>query len=695
MVCSGVGYKNHFGLVRLNRGLSYGNDRPVASMSAQPPTHDPGRVLACPGEVTLLESGLPFRELSLVVDADRRATDPVYTAHRWWARRPPALMRGLLLAAALPADCSPDTLWEAFASTAMPLAGLRVHDPFVGGGSTLVEAGRLGATVSGSDIDPLAVEIVRHALHPASAEEVRAATETLLTHLRRRVGHLYPGKDDGTPVHYFWLHEVTCPSCSARDLLYRNLVLARDTGQPGAVVRDAPLTVFCPIDLTIHHLNDPDRVELRHCGRRLPLGDGTFHGGKYTCPECGSKWTHRDLKTGLAPRRLLAIEETVPGGRRCLRTPRPSDLAAVATAERLIRRRTDIDLPRGQLCTDRQDLRPLSYGINAPIELFSDRQLVVLGTAMAWLRNAELSSAARRAVTLGLSNTLTTNNKLCGYATDYGRLAPLFSVRGYPLPALPVELNPLHPKGGRGTIRHCLERVARSADSTVRRHSWSARSKAPEPIQMTFSRLPEPDRVICTSASNAAEVDGDDEVDLCVFDPPYFDYIAYSELSEFYRCWLETPVASGTPLLPHGDDPAERFGLDLATCLRTTLRQLAPGRPLAFTYHSANTEAWRAVGIALDDAKLAVTALWPVRSDGHMGHHSHPGNCEWDLVIVCRRLVETRPAGLNAQVQDWVVAAKPLSIGEADRTSMSLAIATAAPRFAHPERTRLTEGAES
>jgi adenine-specific DNA methylase len=201
--------------------------------------------------------------------------------------------------------------------------------------------------------------------------------------------------------------------------------------------------------------------------------------------------------------------------------------------------------------------------------------------------------------------------------------------------------------------------------------------------------------VICASGAAETETSEDDEVDLCVFDPPYFDYIAYSELSEFYRCWLETAEPTGTPLLPHGEDPAERFGLDLATCLRATLRTLAPGRPLAFTYHSANAEAWRAIGIALDDAKLAVTAVWPVRSDGHMGHHSHPGNCEWDLVIVCRRLVETRPERLRAQVQDWVMTAKPLSVGEADRTSMSLAIATAAPRFAEPERTSLTEGAQS
>lgn len=57
-----------------------------------------------PGDPTLLERGFPFREVSLVIKADRRANDPVYGAHRWWARRPPALLRAILLAAAQPHD---------------------------------------------------------------------------------------------------------------------------------------------------------------------------------------------------------------------------------------------------------------------------------------------------------------------------------------------------------------------------------------------------------------------------------------------------------------------------------------------------------------------------------------------------------------------------------------------------------------
>jgi hypothetical protein len=113
---------------------------------------------------TLLERGLPFRELSLIARADRRAVDPVYATHRWWARRPPGVIRGLLLASVLPANTKPAAYWERFASPATHLAGVRVHDMFAGGGAMLVEAARLGATPSGTDVDPLAVEIIRHEL---------------------------------------------------------------------------------------------------------------------------------------------------------------------------------------------------------------------------------------------------------------------------------------------------------------------------------------------------------------------------------------------------------------------------------------------------------------------------------------------------------------------------------------------------
>lgn len=637
------------------------------------------------GEATLLERGFPFREVSLVAKADRRANDPIYGAHRWWARRPPALLRALLLAARVPGDVSADEFWRMYSSPLPHLDGWRVHDPFIGGGSTLVEAARLGAEVSGSDVDPLAVTIVRYELDPAPAEAIREAGERLIAHLRATCGDLYPSRH-GQPLHYFWLHEVTCPGCSQMGLLYRDLVIARDRRKPGAVVRDQPLVVFDPSDLSIIELNHADRVEIRRQGRRRRIDKGTFRKNRYWCPACGLASTHKQLATGMAPRRMLAVESTSAEHRRVIRPPSSADTRAVHRAETwLVENSASLLLPEGQFAVDRHDDRPRSFGMTAAVDLFTARQRAVFGTAFAWLRDADLAANVRAGLRLGLSNALATNNKLCSYAYDYGRLSALFSVRGYSLPALPVELNPLHESAGRGTLRQCIERVARAGSTPPRRHVWSTETKRPEAqilgvaikantvgVRLGSATEP-PSSKVCVA-------------DLGVFDPPYYDYIAYNELSEFYRHWLDLPEPPATPLMPDGADPAEGFGLQLGAAVRATFARLAPGRPIAFTYHSTSPDAWRAIGIALDEAKARVTGLFPVYSDGHMGHHSHPGNCEWDLVVVCRRLSETVSTELTVEVDRWARQAKPLTIGDADRASMNLAISIVAPRFGEPSK---------
>ncbi|MDP9404764.1 MAG: DUF1156 domain-containing protein [Actinomycetota bacterium] len=633
------------------------------------------------GEQTLLEAAFPFVAVSQVINADRRAQDPVYGAHRWWARRPAALLRAVLLAAVLPADATEEEFWQRYASDAKPLDGLRVHDPFVGGGSTVVEGARLGARVSGGDVDPLAVELVRYELSPAPADAVRAAGKELLSHLRGELAELYPAPRRGDPLHYFWLHEVTCPSCGCAGLLYRDLVLARDRGKVGAVVRDAPLVVFCPGDMTVHELNRADRVLLRHNGTAWRINEGTFRGQRYRCPQCGHASSHKELATGVARRVLAAVEHTVTGGRRRIMEPAKTDLSAMgAAAVWLQQNASSVMLPKMKLNPVRHDERPRTFGFDAVRELFTERQLAVFGSAFQWLTSADLSPSVRAGLRVALSNALATNNKLCSYAYDYGRLSALFSVRGYSLPTLSVELNPLHANGGRGTINNCIERVARTSTAKVRRYTWSSAEKKAQAVELDMPTQANAADVVCRDAA-AAPSPGEPRADVCFFDPPYFDYIAYSELSEFYRAWLGLSLADAEPLHPRGEDPGQDFGLKLGVALRWALARLAPGRPIAFTYHSTNPEAWRAVGIALDEAKLRVTALWPVRSDGHMGHHSHPGNCEWDVVVVCRRVAETMPASKAFDLDGWEQAARPLVVGDADRASIGHALEMVASRL--------------
>lgn len=643
-------------------------------------------------ELTLLEHRFPFRELSLIAKADQRATDPVYAAHRWWARRPPSVMRGLILAAAMPSNVSVASFWRDFQSAGHSLAGGSVLDPFLGGGTTAVEAARLGATPHGYDVDPLSVLIVRHELEPADPRELETAAEQLLVHLREKVGDLYQSASTSAePLHFFYLHVVTCPACHTEAPLYRSLVIARDAGKPGAVIRDAPVTAFCPDCFSIKQLKKLGQKAFRCCERLHRLDDSTYSGGRFRCGHCGAASQHGELKTGRAQRRLLAVEETADDQYRNIRAPTRGDrdrehLATV----RLRLERDELALPSTPFVTDRHDARPVSFGATTPVDLFSDRQLLTFGRAFRWARNTPLTEETRNALLLSLSNALTTNNKLCGYATDYGRLAPLFSVRSYSLPLLPVELNPLHQRAGRGTLAKAFARTVESASLSVRRYVWSTSARRAVAKTFAFAPIRDSSHVACASAeSPPAHLHSG--VDLCIFDPPYFDFISYSELSEFYRAWLSADTLGGIPLLPGDAQPVSSFGLRFAKALQSALSRLDAGRPLAFTYHSGKREAWDAIGLALDNAGLMVTALWPVRSDGHMGHHTDEGNCEWDAIVVCRRQSECTRVTLHASVSKWKSDVKPLAIRKADVAALDLALQMARPRFGRPS-TLVSEG---
>ena len=68
---------------------------------------------------------------------------PVIAVHKWFARRPGTLFRGLLLSEFLEGP-----LREAF-YRANQFPGLQVADPFMGGGTPLLEANRLGCNIIG------------------------------------------------------------------------------------------------------------------------------------------------------------------------------------------------------------------------------------------------------------------------------------------------------------------------------------------------------------------------------------------------------------------------------------------------------------------------------------------------------------------------------------------------------------------
>jgi len=80
---------------------------------------------------------------------------PIIGVHKWFARRPGTLFRGLVLS-----EFSDEPLAKTY-FRANDFTGRVIADPFVGGGTPLIEANRVGCDVIGFDINPMATWIVQ------------------------------------------------------------------------------------------------------------------------------------------------------------------------------------------------------------------------------------------------------------------------------------------------------------------------------------------------------------------------------------------------------------------------------------------------------------------------------------------------------------------------------------------------------
>ncbi|HLE62739.1 MAG TPA: DUF1156 domain-containing protein, partial [Pyrinomonadaceae bacterium] len=107
---------------------------------------------------------------------------PIIAVHKWFARRPGTLFRALLLSEFV-GEGLRDHFYEA-----NHLDGITVADPFMGGGTPLLEANRVGCDIVGYDINPMAYWIVRQEIESLDLKAYREAANKLICWLKERVG---------------------------------------------------------------------------------------------------------------------------------------------------------------------------------------------------------------------------------------------------------------------------------------------------------------------------------------------------------------------------------------------------------------------------------------------------------------------------------------------------------------------------
>lgn len=533
------------------------------------------------------------------------------TLHLWWARRPLAAARAVLFAqlvddpSAHPEEFPTEELQrkerdrlhkmierlvvseniqeeellaEAHAEILKSTGGTPppILDPFAGGGTIPLEAQRLGLEAHASDLNPVAVlinkalieippkfagqrpvhpDVARDQLgHPwphatGLAEDVRRYGQWMRDEAENRIGHLYPKATlaDGSQasvIAWVWTRTVTCPNpaCGIAMPLVRSWWLGKKKGKPTYVVPTMVDDAAAPGGRRV-------QFGIGHDPKLAPKDseDGTVARTAATCIACKSSapltYVRGEGSEGRLSAELMAV--VVEGQRqRIYLSPNSSHIEA-ANVGRPESAPTGSLPPHSLSPNSAQTVR--IYGFNEWCDLFTNRQLHALVTfsdLVEEVRHRVLTDGGSPAYSdaiatyLGMtvSRQADLGNSFCRWEPNAECPRQLFARQQIPMVWDFAEGNPLGSSSGSWSVL---------LDGAKRAFAGKA-----------FNLGKTPAGVI----EQASAMDRSFAGLLISTDPPYYDNIGYSDLSDFFYIWLRRslrtiyPDLLSTILVPKADE---------------------------------------------------------------------------------------------------------------------------------------------
>ena len=585
---------------------------------------------------------------------------PIIGVHKWFARRPGTLFRGLLLA-----EFGQGRLEDLFFQ-ANDFPGLQIADPFMGGGTPLIEANRVGCDVDGFDINPMSAWIVREEIGHIDLTVYERAARALVDALRAEIDRYYRTScprygDPDVPVKSFlWVKVLDCEACGASVDLFPGYLLAENRRHPKNVL-------VCPACGDLNEVDNRQRPgSCTSCAGALQRA-GPASRGHCKCPNCG----HDNAYPGDAGRplghRLFAIEYHNPHRKaqhkgRFFKKPDAEDLARADEATRRWEQLSPRLVPDESIPSGDETDRLHRWGYMRYREMFNPRQLLGLELSCRLIADIE-DPRIRHALATNLSDLLRYQNMLCRYDTMALKALDIFSVHGFPVGLVQCESNFTGivngtganvGSGGWSNIVDKYIKAKRYCESPYEvRRIGSRNVRVPITEEQIGEMRGESKRRIAIRCRSATESElAPQSLDAVLTDPPYFGNVQYGELMDFCYVWLRRLVGNE----PEGfDRPStrspqeltgnvtqdrglEHFTEGLSTVYSRMARALKPGAPLAFTYHHNKLDAYCAVGVAVLDAGLVCSASLPCPAEMGGSIHIHGTSSSIiDTVFVCRK----------------------------------------------------------
>jgi putative DNA methylase len=623
-------------------------------------------LLSFVGPCALEDDQFPFEAISDVAEVEswrKEINRPIYHIHKWWAQRLGTVFRAIALGALTPSGTDILSMFY----RPVRVKDLTVFDPFMGSGTTIGEATKLGARAIGRDINPVAHFLVRNALafhdRDAVLRTFRDIERDVADQIRTHYKTILPDGTEGEVLYYFWVKQVDCPKCAAQVDLFSSRVFA----QHAYANKYPEAKAVCPSCGEINSVRyDSTHTACASCDVEFNPQNAPASGQKATCPSCDHIFpiakTIREKNTPPA-HRLYAKLVLMPDGTKIYAAATEEDRRAYEFAEKALEARPNA-YPVVGIEPGYNTNQALGYNYCHWHEMFNARQLLCLSILAERIR-AIPEPVLRELFACLFSGALEFNNLFTSYKGEgTGAVRHMFAHHILKPERVPLEANVWGTPKSSGSFMTMFEgRIRRALDYAedpfeLRLQGTQGQKKTTEKVYGLSERLgfdiaedfrsfKDGKRVYLSCGDSSVTDIEDGAVDAIITDPPFFDNVHYSQLADFFHVWQRfilgeagTRVASTTRSpteVQNADVTAftERLGAVWAECHRV----LADDGVLTFTYHHSRSEGWSSVLHALMQAGFGISAAFPIKAEMSVAMPKHQAKepIDLDIVLVCRK----------------------------------------------------------
>jgi len=469
-------------------------------------------------------------------------------------------------------------------------------------------------------------------------------------------GHDHGDGHEADVMYNFWVKELDCVSCGHTVPLFKDYRVAK-----GRYENDDKYNVLCPDCGAVTLVDDwQSESECNECAHEWTPKEGNVsRGGYYNCPECGQKESILDGidEQGGYDLRLYAVEyycETCDeeglekSAHKGYKQSEPADKRLFEEAKQEWNARTDLheyvpdeEIPQGHMTSERNPV--FDHGYEEWTDMFNERQLLSLSKIIKSISN--INQEIAEYLLLALTDSLRTNTMMVAYDAAYNKIADFFRTNSFDPAMYPTENNVWGTKFGRGTFTSSWDMVVKGvqySNSPTERYIENGNTTETPEFAQPIGENSE------IYQGDMRKIEAEDEYDLVLTDPPYYDNIIYSEVSDYFYVWQKilledeyecfqhekTPRAESIVTNPYLDKTAEDFEHEMGQALEVINRGLKEDGTLAFTYHHSDEESWGELLESLCNTGFEVTATYPINSDlmKFIGGEA----VAFDIVIVAR-----------------------------------------------------------